>query len=108
MKDRNAEQQLYYDSKDVLFTANGGVLILAVLHYSYSTPKSCTNDNNLDEQLIFIRITAIVSTMQNNIFATTEKMYSDFEYSYSTATVPCKKTRHFGSFPYKMVILKWG
>ena len=23
-------------------------------------------------------------------------------------TVPCKKTRHFGSFPYKMVILKWG
>ena len=51
--------------KRCAITANGGVLILAVLHYSYSTPKSCTKDNNLDEQLIFIRITAIVSTMQN-------------------------------------------
>ena len=49
-----------------LCTANGGVLILAALYYCYSTRKSCTNDNNLDEQLIFIRITAIVSTMQNN------------------------------------------
>ena len=29
----------------------------------------------------------------------------EVKYSY---TVPCKKTRHFGSFPYKMVILKWG
>ena len=51
--------------KRCAITANGGVLILAVLHYSYSTPKSRTNDINLDEQLIFIRITAIVSTMQN-------------------------------------------
>ena len=39
--------------------------VLAVLHYSYSIPKSRTKDNNLDEQLIFIRITAIVNTMQN-------------------------------------------
>ena len=46
--------------KRCAITANGGVLILAVLHYSYSTPKSRTNDNNLDEQLIFIRITATV------------------------------------------------
>ena len=33
------------------------------LHYSYSTPKSHTKDNNLDEQLIFMRITAIVDTV---------------------------------------------
>ena len=27
---------------------------------------------------------------------------------HQTYTVPCKKTRHFGSFPYKMVIFKGG
>ena len=47
--------------------ANAGVLILAVLHYSYSTPKSQTNDNNLDEQLIFIRITAIVTVVGTSV-----------------------------------------
>ena len=74
-----------------LCTANGGVLILAALYYCYSTRKSCTNDNNLDEQLIFIRITAIVSTMQNVILAMTKNMYSSFEYSYYTAN-SCTKT----------------
>ena len=49
------------------------------------------------------------STSQN-----VPKIFSQLEYTLGamcpllTPTVPCKKTRHFGSFPYKMVILKWG